>query len=401
MKSKSIIDLLSNETITKFIGLHIKDDVKKLALNANKYTGLDIKVLSTLISLYQKAEIKLPEHYTAMAALNPKSYEQSTSEAVAKYKAGIMNIKNKHIINVTGGIGIDDWAMAQLAKKIDSCDMDEDIHIMSIYNISLFKTKNIERHLVDGIEFIKHSQKTDIIYADPDRRPNAARIFRLEDSEPDILKNMEILLDKADEVWLKISPMADISYLQKVIPSINNLYVIAWLGEVKEILLCCSKNKASKKNVFAVNIGSKETSVYQKTENTKPASYCSDGLYLYEPNKSIIKAGLSADYANYCGLNMLSINSYFFISDHLKQDFFGRSFKIIEKLAYKPKEIKRYLEDTKIYKANITTRNFRETAETLKKRFKLNDGGIDYLCFTIDTENQSWLYHCIKNNEKY
>ncbi len=30
-----------NETITKFIGLHIKDDVKKLAMSAKKYTGIE------------------------------------------------------------------------------------------------------------------------------------------------------------------------------------------------------------------------------------------------------------------------------------------------------------------------------------------------------------------------
>ena len=175
MQSKTIIDLLSNETFRQFIGLHIKEDVKKLALTAKKYKEIDVKAASSLISLYQKAELKLPEHYKMLAALNNKSYEQSTSEAVAKFKAGIMQLENKCIINITGGLGIDDWAMANYALKIDCCDTDKEIHDMAVFNIGLFKNTNITRHFTDGLDFVKNHEPVDIIYADPDRRPNSGR----------------------------------------------------------------------------------------------------------------------------------------------------------------------------------------------------------------------------------
>ena len=91
---------------------------------------------------------------------------------------------------------------------------------------------------------------------------------------------------------------------------------------------------------------------------------------------------------------MISQNSYFFIADILKPDFDGRTFEIIERLLYKPKTIKIYLDKIGIKQANITTRNFRETPEELRSRFKLRDGGNTTLCFTIDNEGQSWLFHC-------
>lgn len=396
MQSKTIIDLLSNETVTKFIGQHLNDDVKKLALSAKKYANIDIKAISTLISLYQKAKLKLPEHYKMMAAFNAKSYEQSTSEAVANYKAGIMDIENKKIVNLTGGIGIDDWAMARLASQIDSCDIDEEIHSMANYNIGLFKNLNIKRHLQDGLAFIKIHPKTDIIYIDPDRRPNSGRVFRLEDSEPDILSNMELLLEKANHVWIKISPMADITYLEKAIPSIQQLYVIAWLGEVKEILALCSKTGAAEKKISAVNIGSDKKEIFEKGQN-RVQSVCNNiGNYLYEPNRAIIKAGLSSAYAFNLNLHMLSPNSHFFISDELKDNFYGRTFKIIERVEYKPKLLKSYFEEHKIKQANVTTRNFRETPEELKKRYKIKDGGDNYLCFTTDQAGISWLFHCMQ-----
>ena len=394
MQSKTIIDLLSNETFRKFIGLHLKEDVKKLALNAKKYTGIDIKAASALISLYQKAELKLPEHYKALAALNNKSYEQSTSEAVAKYKAQIMQIENKCIINITGGLGIDDWAMANYALKIDSCETDVVIHNVGVYNSNLFNNTNITRHFIDGIAFVKNYDPVNIIYADPDRRPNSGRMFRLEDSEPDVLSNMPLLLGKASEVWIKISPMADISYLQRSFPSLNKLYVIAWLGEVKEILICCTKIKTDEIKTVAVNITPKQIYTYEKPKIVILPRYNNFGKYLYEPNRAIIKAGLSAEYSQTTGLPMLSSKSNFFISDKRYIPFQGRAFEIIERIHYKPRFIETYLKTQKIVQANITIRNFRETTEQLRKRFGLKDGGNDYLCFTTDTAGESWLFHC-------
>jgi len=394
VQSKTIIDLLRNDEVVKFIGLHINDDVKLLALEAHKHQNMDIKAISTLILLYQKAKLKLPEHYKNRAALAPKCYEQCTSEMVAKYKANIMDIKAKKIVNITGGLGIDDWAMSEYALQIDSCEIDSDIHDLAIFNNKKNNILNITRHLIDGIEYVKNLTKTDLIYADPDRRPAAAKVFKLEDSLPNILSNIDLLLSKADQVWLKISPMADITYLEKSISSIKKIYIIAWLGEVKEILVCCNSSDNLKKTLAAVNIGSEAISIFESNGGINSVAYGNSGNYLYEPNKAIIKAGLTAHYGSKIGLKMISVNSHFFISDFLVEGFYGRTFDIIERLEYKPKLIKVYLEKNAIRQANITTRNFRETPELLKKRFKIKDGGAITLCFSIDSEGKSWLFHC-------
>ena len=119
---------------------------------------------------------------------------------------------------------------------------------------------------------------------------------------------------------------------------------------------------------------------------------------MYEPNRAIIKAGLSAEYAYTLGLNMLAPNSHLFISMSpqatLISDFQGRKFQIIERIAYKPKEIIDYLKTNAISKANITIRNFRETTDELKKRYTIKDGGSHYLFFTTDNENQRWMFDC-------
>jgi hypothetical protein len=396
---KTILDLLGNEISRQFIGEHLKDDVKKLALDAGKYINMDIKAIAGLISLYQKAEIKLPEHYKKLAALTPKSYEQSTSEAVAKFKASLLKLEEKHVVNITGGLGIDDWAMSEYASKIDSCEIDSEIHQLAEFNLHLFRKTNIVRHFVDGIDYLKSIDSTDIIYADPDRRPDAAKVFRLEDSEPNILNNISDLLNKAKQVWIKISPMADLTYLINALPDVKQIYVIAHLGEVKELLVCCEKTNISSKTpaipqVDAVNIGNHTADIFAGRNPQGQPSYSNSGNFLYEPNKAIIKAGLSKDYCEFINANMLAANSHLFVSDHKIENVFGRTFIIKERIAYKPKLIKAFFNTNSIKKANVTIRNFRETTAQLRERFKLNDGGEDYLFFTTDQDQNAWMFHC-------
>lgn len=47
-------------------------------------------------------------------------------------------------------------------------------------------------------------------------------------------------------------------------------------------------------------------------------------------------------------------------------------------------------------KANITIRNFPDTVETIRKKWKIKDGGNDYCFFTTDTFNNKIVLICSK-----
>ncbi len=398
MQSKTIIDLLGNAYSFQFIDEHIKDNAEKLALNASKYTNIDVKAAASLIFLYQKAALKLPEHYNIRAALNFKSYEQSTSEKVAIFKSNLMESEGKSIINLTGGLGVDDWALSKKALRIDSCDTDPDIHELAVFNLKLFGINNVKRHNEDGISFLKNHPGADIIYVDPDRRPGGGRIFRMEDCTPDVISNLDLLKSKAGKVWIKLSPMADISYIRRSIPGISQLWAISLMGEVKEILVCCESageaNQSVSCQIAAADVNSEEIDIYKKRETSETPSFSNSGKFLYEPGSAIIKAGLSADYAGFLNVSMPGISSHLFISNSKLKTFIGRSFEIINRMEYKPKQLVSQLARLGIKKANVTTRNFRESVAELRKRFKLSDGGEDYLFFTTDSEKKAWVFFC-------
>ena len=70
--------------------------------------------------------------------------------------------------------------------------------------------------------------------------------------------------------------------------------------------------------------------------------------------------------------------------------FPGRIFRILDILDYTKKSIKG------ISKANITTRNFPDSVEKIRKKFGLKDGGNSYIFFTTNKDQKLIVISCIQ-----
>ena len=107
-----------------------------------------------------------------------------------------------------------------------------------------------------------------------------------------------------------------------------------------------------------------------------------------------MKAGIFASLEDKFCLTAISHNSHLFISQHFTDDFPGRKFKILELIPFKNTEIKNI---KKIHpQINVSVRNFKLTAEELKKKLKVQDGGDKYLFGTTDKNNNALLLICEK-----
>jgi hypothetical protein len=105
-----------------------------------------------------------------------------------------------------------------------------------------------------------------------------------------------------------------------------------------------------------------------------------------------MKSGGFDEVAVQFNLKKLHPHSHLYTSDE-KIDFCGRVFEIIDVIPYQKKEIKLHLENKK---ANITTRNFPETVENIRKKWKIKDGGNLYTFFTTDQKNNKIVLLCNK-----
>jgi hypothetical protein len=111
----------------------------------------------------------------------------------------------------------------------------------------------------------------------------------------------------------------------------------------------------------------------------------------------IVKAGLSGDYAECCGLSLVAKNSHYATGGFI-DGYFGRSFSVVNHSVFNKSGIKQYLKQHSITKANVSARNFVSSVDEIRKSFNLEDGGDDYLFFTQDAAKNKLFWHCQKIN---
>ena len=76
-------------------------------------------------------------------------------------------------------------------------------------------------------------------------------------------------------------------------------------------------------------------------------------------------------------VSQLDVETHLMTSDEFIADFPGRIFEVVEQIPFSSKLLKRLKKD--MPQANIATRNFVMTADELRKRTGIKDGGEVYL----------------------
>ncbi len=390
-----------NYNLENFIVQHLNDNKTTLTLKLKSLEQTDFctnLVLDTLFN-YKKALHKLPTLALNYCWLPAKSYEQASSELTAFYKSS--NINGNNVLDLCGGLGIDDIYFSKKNKSIISLDADNELNEIVKNNFTKLKIDNVERISSFAEDFLaNNNQAFDLVYIDADRRPEAnAKTFKLEECTPNIIELLPIIKTITNRLLIKLSPLVDISYCKTAIDNITEIEVVSVKNEVKEVLLWLDFKKTETKTVIkATNIIDFENiQHYDSTEKTENETKIDSNFeYFFEPNASIIKAQLSKDYAVFCNLKMLAENSHFYIGNDLPPNFMGRSFKIIHHSIFSKSNLQQYLKNNNLSKANISKRNFPINEAEIAKQFKLKEGGDDYLFFTQNAKGERLFFHCKK-----
>lgn len=131
----------------------------------------------------------------------------------------------------------------------------------------------------------------------------------------------------------------------------------------------------------------------RREEKEQPCPYTSTlKTFLYEPNASLLKAGVFRCVASAYQVEKLHPNSHLYTSDHYLPGFPGRKFRITGSGSFNKKELKELMGTEK--KANLTVRNFPSTVAELRKRFKVAEGGDIYLFATTLADEKKMLIAC-------
>jgi hypothetical protein len=382
-----------NQATIDFIRANAEADVRQLALQGTKNPEVDLTFALEQIAGRQKAKTKLPSWAAIDGIVYPPhlSMEQCSSEQTARYKALIAG-KGALIVDLTAGFGVDMAFISQNYQKAVHVERQAQLCAISSQNYKLLGLNHIEVVCADGVDYLHQLDHADLIFLDPARRDDhGARTYGIADCTPNVLELHDELLQKADRVMLKLSPMLDWRKAVEDLAHVNEVHIVSVDNECKELLLILSKEEkplrlvcVNNDQIFEASVPPHETSAIIH----QPSSF------LFEPNASIMKAGCFAALEQRFGVHQLDKNSHLFVSDTDIGDFPGRRFVIEKTTSMNKRELKSVLEG--IDRANITVRNFPMSVAELRKRLKLKDGGDLYLFATTITGNQHQLFLCRK-----
>lgn len=390
-----MISAILKPEIQDYIEANIRKDISKLAFQKNPFPEIDFAVLLNQIAAKSKAEQKLPTWYATKNIVYPAklSIEQTSSEETASYKAEI--VSGKSLIDLTGGFGVDSYYFSKKIESVVHCEMNAELSEIADHNFKLLAAENIECFAGDSSEILqKLNRKFDWIYVDPSRRSDAkGKVFLLKDCLPNVTELQDFYFGYSDNLLIKTAPILDIAAGLTELTNVRAIHIIAVENEVKELLWEISKEYNGSTKVITLNTTKEKTEkldfILGESEN---AFYGLPKKYLYEPNSSIMKSGFFETVSAKFQLDKLHPHSHLYTSDKLL-DFPGRVFQIDEVIKYGKAEMKQSLQNKK---ANITVRNFPETVENIRKKWKISDGGNLYCFFTTNMNNDKIVLLCTK-----
>lgn len=320
--------------------------------------------------------------------------EQATSDILAEYHASFV-ATGKPAADLTAGLGIDAMHAARRASSVDAVEVEENktdalrhnAAVLGIHNLKVI-TDHCQHFIQQAIAEQRHYSTA---FIDPARRDNSgARVFALTDCTPDVVALMPDIARITDRLIIKASPMLDATHIARTLPvPPTAIIAVGTSTECKELLIIVdfhtdklhpapAGSTPTLLQATTINAdGTTHTFSYTATEETSaptaPIAKPAPGEYILEPSPALMKLGPIRLIAQRYGLTMLQPNTRIYFSPSHPTDFPGRAYRIEEVLPYASKIIKRLARRYPV--ATVAVRNFGITADALRSKLGIRDGG--------------------------
>jgi hypothetical protein len=393
-----------------FILQHEADDPVRLLLSRDRYPDVDIDLAVNTLEVRKKLRTKVPEWYEVPSLVYPfrLSGEQCSSSAAARYKARVAlrhTARNGGILKVadlTGGMGVDAWAFAQVAEEVLYNEMQVELVRATELNFRELGIENVRfgngRVEPGKVAEVLAGFEPDVIYLDPARRAeDGKKVFLIEECRPDVLGLLPELFAASRYVLLKLSPMADITMACKRLGHVREVHVVSTGGECKELLFLLDRDWEGACSTFVVEdeavmeipgqagndmngqAGNDEAPLVipsvAKESVLSTGAKRSGEICLFEPGKALLKAGAFDLPCARFGLTKLGQHTHLYVGKTVPEELrqFGKVFEVLEVLPLNNRTMK---EAGKRWpQAEVTARNVLMTSDLLRKKTGCASGG--------------------------
>lgn len=309
--------------------------------------------------------------------------EQSTSDTLAEYHASLVP-QGLKAADLTSGLGIDVLHMAARASEVTAVERNESLVEALRYNAAGLHADNIEPVCADCRQWLAQAaaegRHYGAVFIDPARRAaDGSRVFALSDCEPDVVAMLPSLSQICDLLVVKMSPMLDISHTVAELQP-RSIIALGTNTECKELLAVVDfAERSAEPLIEAATFTGGTVSTFASTAREEAAlpmpkaGTPSVGGYICEPYPPVMKSGTFKTLAAAYGLEIFHPNTRVFHSSEAKENFPGNSYEIIDIMPYSSSVIKRFRK--RYPAANVAVRNFGMSAEALRGKLGIADGG--------------------------
>ena len=363
--------------------------------------------LALQISYREKIARKYPS-LSSLGIFLPEgiTYEQSSGEATARYKAETF-APSPFLVDGTGGLGIDFSHLAKGAQRAIYLERNKDFATAAQYNIprlmgESYSPSRIEIQqgsLLDELESLVQ-EGMEMLYFDPARRAQGgARTYALADTEPSPLEVCHMLqrLEYRGRILIKVSPMEDIKEVLRQLPSVGEIHIVQSGDEVKELLLyiptLSTQSEATPPSLIAVQLSQKGLVVNRfcgtpAEESEQPHHFASAlGHYLLLPGAALQKSGLYHSIGIAYNALPLHPNSHIYTTDQKPSLFLGKCHEVVRVIPAKSSELKRLHQAYP--EADFSQRNFPLKPVDFYKKTKIRPGSSHRLIGTTLLSGES------------
>jgi len=370
-----------------FINANLNQDLNKILLSKSPFKDLNTKDLAQQIDGKKRCEKKLPLWFNTPEIYYPPklNIEQSSSELTAEYKSKL--VKGETLIDLTGGFGVDVLFFSKKVKEAFYVERNEELSDIAAHNSTVLGATNITFVKADSIDYLLQTDKTfGTIYIDPARRIQSQKVFLLKDTEPDVVLNLPLFLSKASRIIIKTSPLFDIQSGLRELTNVSEIHVVSVKNDCKELLWVIDRDFSGEAKIIAACLSQNERQLFSfqisDEKQLHLSTYSYPLKYIYEPDVAILKAGAFKSITERFNIAKINVNTHIYTSNTVIYPFPGKVFELKSLFTYKD-----WAKENSIKKANIISRNFPLSPDELKKKFKLQDGGEDFLIFCTGSTN--------------
>ena len=349
-------------------------------LRSQGHDPATVAAVLTQAKLRKRAVAKFGE-FASQMLFTEAGLEQASRLKVAAIHAGRFRSTGiKQVADLGCGIGAESMALASLGIEVKAFEIDEVTAAVATYNLATFENASVEIADVQTLDL----SGFEALYFDPARRelhgPKKSSTQRHFDPA-NFSPNYNFVLEQAKTkpTGIKLGPGHD----KKQIPAGCEAQWISVDGDLVELGLWFGKLARESIARSALLISSTGQNEITSSEMESPnADLAEIGEYVYEPDNSLIRSGLIADFANPLGLTLISPEIAYLSSNEEISSPWLKGYKVIDNLVFDRKKLKAYVRENNIGILEIKKRGSDVSPEELRKQLAPKGEGAATLIVT-------------------